>query len=277
MYSFWQTHRRKIVAFVLVAMPFVLLATSAGADQAGHPGVGRRATSTAFGWVQSGGAHVVATAGAWLGDLFRGDVAAKNEELEARVARLEEEKARLIGVLQENERLRELVGFKRAHDEFDLVPARVVARDITPYFRVLKVRISSDAKLEPRMPVVVADGVVGQVAEVDGDFADVIVVSDPRSHIDAISQRTRAHGIVEGLGHERDYLCRVAYLREKDMVRQGDLIVTSGMGGVFPADLVIGRVADVERRQRQLFQEVRVEPSVDFSRIEEVFVIRGKS
>lgn len=277
MYDLLSNHRSKIVAFVLVVIPLAMLGSS---EQAG---VGRARSSkpvqvlrSGVAWSELGAYRSVA----WLGQawhrLVDGDLAEENEKLRQQVARLREEKSRLIGVLQENARLRKLVGFQKKHPEYELVPARVVGRDISPYFRVLRLKLQSTEKLEPRQPVVVANGVVGQIHEVYGQFAEVIIVSDPRSRIDAVSQRNRAPGIVEGLGHERDYLAKVSYLNQKDLVREGDVMVTGGKGGVFPKELVIGKVVGVDNAQRGLFQEVRVKPAVDFSRLEEVFIITGR-
>lgn len=259
---------------VLVAVPLILLAV------AGDGTVGRDAASgpsnwarSGVGWVEFGQHQFVAGIGDYWTEWTSGDLAEENEELREKVARLREEKSRLIGVLQENERLRELLEFKRKQPTFDLAPAKVVGRDTTPYFRVLTLKIESDAELEPKMPVVVAEGVVGQIHRTYGAFADVIIVSDPRSRIDAVSQRNRAQGVVQGLGNQRNYRAKIAYLRRKDRVREGDVMVTSGMGEVFPPELVIGTVEEVTRRERGLFQKATLQPAVDFSRIEEVFVV----
>jgi rod shape-determining protein MreC len=178
-------------------------------------------------------------------------------------------------VLQENERLRKLLGFKTRRPELALVPARVVARDTTPYFRVVTLKLSSDVPLQPRMPVIAAEGVVGQVHRVFADYAEVILLGDPRHRVDAVTQRTRAQAVIEGLGHERDYHAKLSYLSEKDEVRVGDVVVTSGMGGVFPSELVIGTVASVEKSEKGLFQDAVVSPAVDASRLSEVFVVTG--
>jgi rod shape-determining protein MreC len=276
MLDFFEKHRRKLVALLLVLMPVAALGLR------DEPGVGAKDSPVVVEWARGGTYWTLAathTSLAWIGDIWDGIASGGStgeiERLEEKVARLQEEKSRLIGVLQENARLRELVGFKKQHPEYNLVPARVIGRDTTPYFRVLKLRLKSSEKLEPRMPVVVADGVVGQIHDVQGHYADVIIVSDPRSRIDAVNQRNRAPGIVQGLGHERDYLARIAYLSQKDEVRKGDVMVTGGMDGVFPKELIVGQVSAVDRAERGLFQEVKLEPSVDFSRLDEVFVITG--
>ncbi|AWV89047.1 rod shape-determining protein MreC [Bradymonas sediminis] len=277
MYQLINLHRAKFAAFLLVVLPLVMVAT-------GDPvGVGKEPASkpvqvlhSGVAWSEAGAYRSLAWFGGAWGRLTSGDLAEENEQLRAEVAKLREEKSRLIGVLQENARLREEVGFQKKHPEFELSAAKVIGRDITPYFRVLRLKIESGAELKPRQAVVVAGGVVGQIHEVYGNYADVIIVSDPRSRIDAVSQRNRAPGVVMGLGHESDYLAEVAYLNQKDLVRPGDVMVTGGKGGVFPRELVIGTVSAVKSSRRGLFQEVRLRPAVDFSRLEEVFIITGR-
>lgn len=272
--NWWRDHRRKWIGLLVVVVPLAMVVSTADAD------IGQE-TSTAGAW---GGAAVgAAQAGVYsvvgsVGDLWRrviggGELAEENEELRAEVDRLREENARLIGVLQENARLREMVGFQTEQPEFDLAAARVVGRDVTPYFRVKKLQIRSDTELQPRMPVVSSQGVVGQIHRVYEGYADVVLVADPRSRIDTISQRNRALGIVHGLGNESDYRARMAYMTERDEVEPGDTLVTSGMGGVFPRELSVGTVVSVEPDETELFQNVVVEPAVDFARLEEVFVI----
>ncbi len=267
----FEAHRNKIAAAVVTVAALVLLTLDAGADVgAGSPGSAPRGAARA---TQAATGGMFATVGAWITGVGGSAAGTEEDRLRAELDRTREENARLIGVLQENARLRDLVGFKKEHPEFEVVPARVVSRDTTPYFRVASIKVEVTGAVEVKMPVVVSGGVVGQVHQVDGDYADVIMLSDPRSRIDALSQRNRAHGLVQGLGHERDYLAKVAYLSEKDAVRPGDVMVTSGMGGVFPRDLIIGSVSSVDTDERGLFQEVELRPAVDLSRVEEVFVI----
>lgn len=276
MESWFDVYRGKMAAAVLILVPLILVVTSAGAE-VGHegsaPGSWMGATMGTVQAVVSGG--VVTTTGWFSGMVSGSGLEAENQALREENARLREEKARLIGVLQENARLREMVGFQRQHPQLEVSPARVVGRDISPYFRVLNLEIESDADIEVRMPVVAAEGVVGQVHRVDGRVAQVVLVSDPRSHIDAISQRNRTLGTVQGLGHRSDYLAQAAYVTERDDLEVGDEMVTSGLGGVFPQDLRIGRVTSVEAGSDGMFQEVLVEPSVDVSRLREVFVVTG--
>ncbi len=207
------------------------------------------------------------------------DLKEENERLRKKVARYEEERARLLGVLQENARLRRLLEFKEYRPDLKMRVARVIGRDVTPYFRVVRVRLETrnlDFAVEPRMAVVSHEGVVGQVAEVYDGYADVMLVSDARSRVDVMTQRTRTRGMVRGLGHKRDYESSLAYLRRKDELTAGDTLVTSGKGGVFPQELIIGEVNEVEGRTFGLDQRALVDPEVDVDRLEEVFIITGE-
>jgi rod shape-determining protein MreC len=213
---------------------------------------------------------------AWDDYLDLVGVRRENARLRDELDLLRDEHTRLLGVLQENARLRAMVGFGEAHPRLDLVPARVVAKDVSPFFRVISVRLHArDSRIRVGMPVVASAGVVGHVDQVAGDYADVVLAVDPRSSIDVLVQHNRARGVLQGLGHDDDYRAKVAYLLRRDEVSAGDVVVTSGMGGRFPPDLVVGRIVDVERQSYGLFQEVEVEPSVDFSRLEEVYIIVG--
>ena len=201
----------------------------------------------------------------------------ENERLRGELDRLRDEHTRLLGVLQENARLRQMVGFAEAHPRLDLVPARVVAKDVSPFFRVISIRLHArDSRIRIGMPVVASAGVVGHVDQVAGDYAEVVLAVDPRSSVDVLVQHNRARGVLQGLGHDDDYAARIAYLVRRDEVSAGDVVVTSGMGGRFPADLVVGRIARVQRQSYGLFQEVEVEPAVDFSRLEEVYIVVGE-
>ena len=199
-----------------------------------------------------------------------------NEMLRSENARLREENIGLQGILQQNARLTRLVGFKQQRPIFKLEPARVVAADMSPFFRVLTLRLETETEgIQPEMPVVSSEGVVGRIERVDGKFCDVMLSVDPRSNIDVMTQLNRSRGILSGTGDDKKYEAKISYLLRRDEVEEGELIVTSGRAGTFPKELPVGRVSSINTKSFGLYQEVTVEPIVDFSRLEEVYIITG--
>ncbi len=204
------------------------------------------------------------------------NVARDIEAVQQDNARLRMENRRFAALAAENARLRGLLQFSQRHGRrHRLVPATVVARDTSPFFRVLRLRVHPTAagKVKPGQPVVSSDGVVGQVDRIHGDYASVMLLSDARSAVDVVVRRNRAMGILKGLGSSEHYHCKVEYLRRTEEVDADDVVVTSGMDERFPKDLQVGRVTDVTRKQYGLYQQVVVTPSVDFGRLQEAFII----
>ena len=120
------------------------------------------------------------------------------------------------------------------------------------------------------MPVVSPDGIVGQIVTASYEYAKVMLMTDRSSAIDALVQRNRARGIVEG---ETDETCLFKYVVRKAELEIGDVVVSSGLDGIFPKGLRIGAVSNISKVESSIFQEVKVTPFVDFGRLEEVLVI----
>jgi len=266
-------YRDPALVILLLALPLYMLGSYRG-DRS-RPGAMSAMTMQAVGSLQSQGDGVIGRVGRlWDDYVDLIDVKAENRRLVIENARLREENIRLQGILQENARLAALVGFKSARPTLHLVPARVIAADVSPYFRVLRIRIDTGEHLvEPGMPVVAAEGVVGQIEVVAGRYSDVMLAVDPRSKIDILTQSNRARGIL--VGHDNDYLAQISYLLRRDEVEEGDIVVTSGRGGRFPKELPVGRIRAIDAQAYGLYQNAWVEPVVDFSRLEEVFVVVG--
>jgi rod shape-determining protein MreC len=205
------------------------------------------------------------------------DARRDQDRLRAENGRLRFENRRLAAIAHENARLRSLLGFRdRQQRKHELLPARVIAKDTSPFFRVIKIALDAGEhgpRLRVGQPVVSTRGVVGQVSRVHDGFADVLLVADGRSAVDVVIQRNRARGILKGLGASDEYDCRIEYLLRTDEVARGDVVVTSGMDGRYPKDLKVGTVSQVSRREYGLYQQVKVEPAVDFSRLEEALII----
>ncbi|HEY6003774.1 MAG TPA: rod shape-determining protein MreC [Anaeromyxobacter sp.] len=193
-------------------------------------------------------------------------------ELRKRVQELEIERQQLLGDRAEAERLRRLLSFVEETTERRYLGARVVGVRLgTAGLQVLTIDRGSDDGVAKHMPIMTSDGVVGRVLAVAGHSADVLVLSDRNSSIAVRVERTRARANVRGLG--KPDAAKLEYaLRAEDII-EGDALVTSGTDGVFPRGIKVGKVTQLERTAHGLFQEARVVPAVDVTRVEEVLVV----
>lgn len=207
--------------------------------------------------------------GRWVSDLGASReeleaLEAQNEELRTRLAELDE--ARL-----ENERLRALVDFVEEAD-FDSVGARLIGRPTTSWDGSIIIDRGSDDGVEEGMPVIAAQGLVGQVVEVAGNTSKVRLVTDRRSGVAVIIQSTRASGIARGT---LDGVLDIDYVPYESAPEVGDVVLTSGMGGVYPKGLVVGDVTEVIQERHRLHPTITVESRVPIAETEEVLVILG--
>jgi rod shape-determining protein MreC len=182
------------------------------------------------------------------------------------------EVARLTEVQLENERLRRLLAFRTTVEE-EVVTARVIGADALGVSRSLAIDRGTLDGVRKGAAVLAPEGVVGQVLLAGRHASRLLLITDHNSGVDGVVQRSRAHGIVEGgLGGE----CGLKFVKRTERLEVGDLVVTSGMDGIFPKGVPIGHIAAIDRRGQGLFQSASVEPTVDFGRLEEVLVVRAK-
>lgn len=189
------------------------------------------------------------------------------EEVQALERRLKElEEAHL-----ESQRLKALLDLREGQP-FRVAPAAVVGKDATNWFHSVLIDRGSRHGIERHMAVIASGGLVGRVAEVALSSARVQLITDPVSSVGVRLQSSRVTGLLVGAQSGR---LRVRYLPIRAEVHAGEPVITSGLGGVYPKGIVVGKVVAVDRRSGALFQEATVEPSVDFSRLEEVLVATG--
>lgn len=203
-----------------------------------------------------------------------GDVATLGDEcarLRDEVGRLTREAAERHEVELQNERLRRLLDFRTRQHQVELTAAAVVGRDPHPWRRTLLIDKGSADGVGRDDPVLVTDGVVGRVVEVYRSSARVLLLQDLQSSIGAMLQRTRSTGDAQGTGEE---LLVMRNLPLDAGVKAGDAVVTSGMSTFYPKGLQVGTVASTRRDDKRLDLEVRIRPSADLSRCEEVLVMR---
>ena len=208
--------------------------------------------------------------GVWNHYLWLIDTSRENEQLLSENRKLQGELTSLEELRLANQRLRRMLDFVEG-TQLAGVAAEVIAEDATSWFRTVVIDKGSADGISEGMPVVVPEGVVGRVIRVSGGEARVLLITDASSAAASLVQRTRTRGISRGEGNvlNLDFA-----LREADIV-VGDKVITSGMGGVFPKGLAIGEVVSVQKGDFGLFQNVKVRPVADFSRLEEVLVLMG--
>jgi rod shape-determining protein MreC len=194
-----------------------------------------------------------------------------NRMLKQELLDLRRQNAALLRDEQENRRLRKLLKLK-AHHEFPSVVAQVIGEDAVGWYRTFFINRGSEDGVRPFMAVTAAEGVVGRVARTSREMSQVVLVTDPNLAVDCRVARTRDRGVLTGSTEKK---CVLRYLRPDSDVRPDDEVVTSGLDGIFPRGLRVGRVESVTRDEQRLFDEARVIPAVNFSEIEEVLVILG--
>lgn len=167
-------------------------------------------------------------------------------------------------------RLRKLLDMKDTLP-YRTIAARVVDNHYDSLFKTILVNRGSTDGLKAGCPVVAAEGVVGRIMEASWHFSRVLLMIDGTSNIDAIVQRTRTQCILQGTGHPKKY--RLKYIPHTENVIPGDMLISSGMAGVFPKGLIIGTVSSVHPQKGELFLEIDAAPTVDFEKLEEVLVL----
>jgi rod shape-determining protein MreC len=194
----------------------------------------------------------------------------KNSQLEQRVAELEAEVVTLREQAAEVDRLNALLGTAREHPENRYLAAKVIGRDTSPFLHYLILDLGSNSGIRRGMPVVNEKGLVGRITEVSPTASKLQLITDPDSVINARIQESRAEGTL--VGRQTGEL-ELIYISQDVTVTVGEIVVTSGLGGGFPPEILIGRVVSVHRRDYELYQTAIIEPRSDFSRLEMVLII----
>ena len=187
---------------------------------------------------------------------------AENKELKSHIVLMKE-------VEKENKRLKNILNFKDK-TRIRFIAAQVIGRDPITKYQLITINRGKIHGIKKNMLVINEIGVVGYVFRLLDQFSQVILLTDPHAAIPAIIQRSRVHGIVEG-SNTNEYKLR--YLKRRDDVKKGDVIVTSGLNLLPERGFPIGVVADIKKQQYNLTQEVKLTPFVNSAQLEEVFIV----
>jgi len=205
------------------------------------------------------------------------ELKAENAELKAAIAEMEEEVRRSQSMIDENTRLRELLGLAERQRDFDFVMTEIVSWNSSNWASTFMIDKGTADGIAPYNCVIDAEGnLAGYVSEVGTNWASVTTIVDSAAEMGALVYRTRASGVAEGdftlMG---DRLLKLTYFSDDTVLLNGDLVLTSGVGGVFPKELIIGTVKEIATAEGGLGSYAVIEPSVQFDALTQVFVITG--
>jgi rod shape-determining protein MreC len=220
--------------------------------------------------VQTGATFIInSITGVFQRYIFLVGLERENALLRKTLGEVQAENHRMKEMSLANERFRKLFEFRDAM-QASMIAAEVIGRDPSSWFRSITVNKGERQGVYRGAAVVLPEGIVGQVVKTAPDYAIVLLITDYNSAVDGIVQRTRAKAIVEG---KEDNRCELKYLLRTEDVAVGDVFITSGLGGIFPKGLPVGEVRQVDKKNHGVFQYAELVPSVDLTKLEEVFIM----
>ncbi len=194
----------------------------------------------------------------------------RNTDLEAEVARLQTQVVELQQSVTETNVLSALVNFARANPSYTYKAATVIGRDPSPFLRYVIINVGSNDGIRPGMPVVTDQGLAGRVDAVIAEAARVQLITDPGSAVNVSLQASKTDAIL--IGSVTGDLS-LDMIPQDAGVQAGDVVLTSGLGGDYPPNLLVGQVVSVRKLATELFQQAAIQPNVDFNRLQFVLVI----
>jgi rod shape-determining protein MreC len=211
------------------------------------------------------------------GDAIRGwgSLPERNQELQRELVHLRNQLVELEELRQENLNLREQLGFEQ-RSSWKLVAARVLARDISGWWQTARVRHSEPGTVQVDQAVISSEGLVGKLQAVAGRTSDVLLISDPACRVSVRVKGKQAFGILQGQGLSWNgkVLCSMQLINKDVTLAEGDEIVTSGLGGIFPGGLPVGTILRVQTDENNLHQSAEIRPLADLANLNVVFVIQ---
>ncbi len=264
------------LVFCLVLVGQVLLLSSQVTTEAGHSAL-RALVIAIFSPIQRGADGALRSLSSlWYGYVDLRGVREENRRLEEEVARLEQALWMERDVVASYRRLSSVLELAERIPGNPIV-AEIVGLDASAWFRTITVNRGTAHGVALNAPVIAAGGLVGRVISIGSDVAQIQLLTDRDCSVGALLARSRARGVVAGSGEQASPTgLTLNYVSNLEEVVEGDLIVTSGMDGIYPKGIAIGRVASVRNGPR-LFKLITVEPAANLDRLEEVFILEAAS
>ena len=205
----------------------------------------------------------------WRHYFFVVNVAKENDNFQKALNKAFENNIQLKEFKLSNSRLRNLLNFEKTITD-RVLSAEVIGKDPSPWFKTVLIDKGKNDGVETGMAVVVPKGIAGQVTDVSANYSKVLLIIDHNSAVDALVQNDRARGIIKG---DSAGQCLFKYVLRKHDIEVGDIVISSGLDGVFPKGLAVGYVSTVIKPKSGIFQQVTVSPYVDFEKLEEVLIV----
>ena len=196
----------------------------------------------------------------------------ENQSLKDENSKLQEQLRELEILKSENNTLKEYVNLKNQYSEYTTVPAYVIERSISNYEKIIVINVGSEDGIEANMPVISESGLVGYVISVTKDTAKVQTIIDTSSNVSANISNIQDSVILKGTLNNTE-IVRATYIPADSTILQGDQVVTSGLGGIYPKGILIGTVKSVVNTKNEADRYAEIEVSTDFSKLETVLVI----
>lgn len=221
----------------------------------------------------------------WVGDQFSSfggyfaslkELQAENESLKAEISLLEQEISGFVETDLENSRLRKLLQMAdKVKNEFTTTVVPVIARNTSSWYNTITIKGGADVGFTKGMPVINGDGLVGRIISVSEYTSEVLLILDKDGTVGVIVQPSRTPGVVEGKGDLGGHL-QLNHVPYDANIQKNQTVISSGLGGIYPAGLLVGYISDIQTAAGGLMLEVTVTPFVDFDRLEEVMVLKSK-
>lgn len=197
------------------------------------------------------------------------DTSKENFILKKQISRLESDLTTMEEVRKENLRLKQLLKYSEGVAPHRVL-AQVVGWDSANEFKVIRINKGTKNGIKVMAPVITDQGLVGYVYRATPNYADVLTILDQNNRVDVLVERTRTHGIVEGVFN---FKCALKYVMRNEPVEVGDRLITAGVGGIYPKGVKVGIITDITKENFGMTLNIEVVPSVDFDKLEEVIVL----
>lgn len=206
----------------------------------------------------------------WASYIYLINVNRENALLKNEIEKVKEENNQLLEAVFLNNRLKDLLLFKQelaAATE----AADVIGIEISGWIKTMTINKGASDGIKRDMVIATPLGIAGRIIDVQSTTSKAFLVTDPRCAIDVIVQKTRVKGIAEGNGTDRLLL---KYVRHEDDIHVGDILISSGLGGIFPKGMAVGEIVRVEKGEDNFFMDIEAKPSADLKKLEEVMIIK---